>query len=90
MVPFIDYDAFMGFTMRLAGVEVREGKGKTLTFTSKLLLAYKIFVHGVLLVKRFLAWLVRSVLNFLMCFSVFMIQRLPILAYVHFGRSHVY
>jgi len=79
MVPFIDYDAFMGFTMRLAGVEVTEGKSKTLPFTSKLLLAYQIFVHEALLMNRFLAWLVRPVLNFLMCFSVFMIQRLPLL-----------
>jgi len=90
MVPIIDYDAFMGFTMRLAGVVVTEDKTKTLPFTSKVLLAYQIFVHEVVLMNRFLAWLVRPVLNFLMWFSVFMTQRLPILAYVQFGRSHVY
>jgi hypothetical protein len=67
-VPFIDYDAFVGFTMRLAGVEVTEYKSKTLLFTSKVLLAYQIFVHEVLLMNRFLAWLVRPVLSFLMWF----------------------
>jgi hypothetical protein len=90
MVPFLDYDAFMGFTMRLAGVEMREDETKTLSITSRILLAYQIFVHEVVLMNRFLAWLVRPVLNFLMWFSVFMTQRLPILAYVQFGRSHVY
>ena len=90
MVPFVDYDAFMAFTMRLAGIEVTEDKSKTLPFTSKVLLAYQIFVHEVVLMNRFLAFLVRPALNFLMWFSVFMTQRLPILAYVQFGRSHVY
>lgn len=90
LVPFLDYDAFVGFTMHLAGVEVAEDKTKTLQFTSKVLLAYQIFTHEVVLMNRFLAWLVRPVLNFLMWFSVFMTQRLPILAYVQFGRSHVY
>ena len=90
MVPIIDYDAFMSFTMHLAGVVVTEDKSKTMTFTSKVLLAYQIFVHEVVLMNRFLAWLVRPILNFLMWFSVFMTQRLPILAYVQFGRSHVY
>ena len=90
MVPILDYDAFVGFTMRLAGVEVTEDKSKTMAFTSKVFLAYHIFVHEVVLINRFLAWLVRPVLNFLMWFFVFVTQRLPILAYVQFGRSHVY
>jgi hypothetical protein len=90
MVPYLDYDAFLAFTMRLAGVEVTEDKSKTLPFTSKVLLAYQIFVHELVLMNRFLAWLVRPVLNFLMWLSVFITQRLPILAYVQFGRSHVY
>jgi len=90
MVPFLDYDAFKAFTMRLAGVEVTEDKSKTLSIISKLLLAYQIFVHEVELMNKFLALLVRPSLNFLMWFSVFMTQRLPILAYVQFGRSHVY
>jgi hypothetical protein len=90
MVPFLDYDAFMGFTMRLAGAEMTEDKSHSLSFSSKVLLAYQIFVHEVVLMNRFLAWLVRPVLNFGMWFSVFMTQRLPILAYVQFGRSHVY
>ena len=76
--------------MRLAGVEVTEDKSKTLPFFSKVILAYQIFVHEVVLMNRFLAWLVRPFLNFFMWFSVFMSQRLPILAYVQFGRSNVY
>jgi hypothetical protein len=90
MVPFLDYDAFVGFTMRLAGVEKREDESKAVPFYSKVLLAYQIFVHEVVLMNRFMAWLIRPVLNFLMWFSVFMTQRLPILAYIQFGRSHVY
>jgi hypothetical protein len=90
MVPYLDYDAFMGFTMRLAGVAVTEDRRKSMPFTSKVLLAYQIFVHEVVLTNRFLAWLVRPFLNFFMWFSVFMTQRLPILAYVQFGRSQVY
>lgn len=90
MVPSIEYDAYMAFTMRLAGVEVTEGNSKTLSFTSKVNLAFQIFVHEVVLMNRFLALLVRPFLNFLMWFSVYATQRLPLLAYVQFGRSHVY
>ena len=90
MVPSIEYDAFMAFTMRLARVEVTEDNSKTLSFTSKVILAFQIFVHEVVLMNRFLALLVRPFLNFLLWFSVYVTQRLPVLAYVQFGRSHVY
>jgi hypothetical protein len=90
MVPFLDYDAFMGFTMRLAGVEMTANGSNPLPFSSKVLLAYQIFVHEVVLTNRFMAWLMRPVLNFFMWLSVFLTQRIPILAYIHFGRSHIY
>lgn len=91
MVPCLDYDAFLSFTMRLAGVETTESNKKSpLSFHSRALLAYQIFVHEVVLRNWFLASIFRPVLNFGMWFSVFMTQRLPILAYVQYGRSHVF
>jgi hypothetical protein len=90
MVPYLDYAAFMGFTMRLAGVEVTESVKSSLPFHSRALLAYQIFVHEVVLRNWFLGSIMRHVLNFGMWFSVFMTQRLPILAYVQYGRTHVY
>jgi len=90
MVPFLDYDAFTEFTRRLAGVETPGSSNRPLEFYSKLLLSYQIFVHKVLLRNWLLAWIVRPILNFGMWFSVYMTQRLPLLAYLQFGRSHVY
>jgi hypothetical protein len=91
MVPFLDYDAFMSFTMRLAEVETTESNKKSpLSFHSRALLAYQIFVHEVVLTNWFLGSIWRPILNFGMWFSVYMTQRLPILAYVQYGRSHVY
>jgi hypothetical protein len=88
MVPFLDYDAFMSFAMRLAGAKTPNKN--PLPFYSRVLLAYQIFVHEVALMNWFLAWMLRPILNFGMWFSVFMTQRLPVLAYVQFGRSQVY
>jgi hypothetical protein len=91
MVPCLDYYAFLGFTMRLAGVETTESNIKSqLPFYSRALLAYQIFVHEVVLRNWLLGSVFRPVLNFGMWFSVFMTQRLPLLAYVQYGRSHVY
>ncbi|KDR07972.1 hypothetical protein L798_02399, partial [Zootermopsis nevadensis] len=90
MVPFLDYDAFMSFTMRLAGVETSHNSKETLTFHSRVILAFQILVHEVVLRNWLLAWMVRPILNFGMWFSVFMTQRLPILAYVQFGKSQVH
>jgi hypothetical protein len=90
MVPYLDYDAFLGFTMRLAGVQTPQSNVKSrLSLHSRALLAYQIFVHEVVLRNWFLGSILRPVLNFGMWFSVFMTQRLPILAYVQYGRSHV-
>lgn len=90
MVPFLDYDAFLSFTMRLAGVETSENNKSTHSFHSRALLAYQIFVHEVVLRNWFLGSILRPILNFGMWLSVFLTQRLPILAYIQYGRSHVY
>lgn len=91
MVPFLDYDAFLSFTMRLAGVETTESKNKSpQSFHSRALLAYQIFVHEVVLRNWFLGSIWRPILNFGMWLSVFLTQRLPILAYIQYGRSNVY
>ncbi|XP_069681356.1 uncharacterized protein [Periplaneta americana] len=88
MVPFLQYDAFLGFARRLSGVEAPLAARASLY--SRVLLSYQVFVHEVVLCTALLAWLFRPILNFGMWFSVFMTQRLPLLAYVTFGRSHVY
>jgi hypothetical protein len=90
MVPCLDYDAFLSFAMRLAGVHMTESKKSSHSFYSRALLAYQIFVHEVVLRNWFLGSIFRPILNFGMWFSVFMTQRLPILAYVQYGRSHIY
>jgi hypothetical protein len=89
MVPFLDYDAILTFTKRLAGVDAADNIMDQLPFHSRLLLAYQIFVHEVVLSNWFLAWILKPILNFGMWFSVFMSQRLPLLAYLQFGRSQV-
>jgi hypothetical protein len=90
MMPFLDYNAFMSFTMRLAGVETPDNSKNPLAFYSRVLLACQIFVQEVVLMNWFLAWILRPILNFGMRLSVFMTQRMPLLAYVQFGRSQVY
>ncbi|PNF39848.1 hypothetical protein B7P43_G02638, partial [Cryptotermes secundus] len=91
MVPFLDYDAFLSFTMRLAGVETTESKNKSpQSFHSRALLAYQIFVHEVVLRNWFLGSIWRPILNFGMWLSVFLTQRLPILAYIQYGKRNVY
>ncbi|PSN34756.1 hypothetical protein C0J52_22945 [Blattella germanica] len=89
MVPFLEYDAFLGFTKNLAGIETSNDiSSKSLYIRS--LLSYQIFVHEILLGYWLFAWLARPVHNFFMWLSVFLTQRMPVLAYLKFGRSQIY
>ena len=88
MTPFLNYEAFLAFTLRLAGV--KNSREDMKSRYSRALLSYQIFVHEVLLGTWLVAWLVRPVHNFLTWFSVFMTIRLPVLAYLKFGRNQIY
>nr|CAD7601260.1 unnamed protein product [Timema genevievae] len=56
---------------------------------SGVLLALQVFVHEVLLATPIISVLVRFFLNILMWFSIYMAQRLPVLAYITWGPANV-
>lgn len=103
LVPFIDADAFLQFTYRLAGLWSEKNNNTPPKFSkpssiisrnisnfySQVTLYHQIFVHEVVLRISILAWLIRPYLNFLTWFAVYISPRMPVLAYVAFGRKQV-
>nr|CAD7450225.1 unnamed protein product [Timema bartmani] len=95
MVPFIDHDAFLNFTKQLVGLRGELPNKASATTNvihqmySGVLLALQVFVHEVLLATPFISVLVRFFLNILMWFSIYMAQRLPVLAYITWGEANV-
>ncbi|XP_054264017.1 uncharacterized protein LOC128987248 [Macrosteles quadrilineatus] len=82
VIPFINTEAFFGFTKMLCGVD-------DVQFTnvySKTLFNLQVFVHNAIL-NSFLAAIIRPILNFNMWLALFITQRFPYLAFLAFGRE---
>ncbi|XP_063222502.1 uncharacterized protein LOC134531005 isoform X2 [Bacillus rossius redtenbacheri] len=92
VVPVIDHAAFCDFTRLLAGLDPVHTCGTVSTphqMYSRALLSFQLFVQEVLLRVPIVSVLIRLLLNLQMWFSIFMAQRLPLLAYLAFGRARI-
>ncbi|XP_046658854.1 uncharacterized protein LOC124353082 isoform X2 [Homalodisca vitripennis] len=82
LVPFINPEAFLSFTLLLCGIDTFQLS----KFYSRTLFHLQVFVQAVIL-NSVIGFIVRPILNFNMWLSIFITQRFPYLAFLAFGRS---
>uniref|UniRef100_A0A1B6IMX5 ER-bound oxygenase mpaB/mpaB'/Rubber oxygenase catalytic domain-containing protein n=1 Tax=Homalodisca liturata TaxID=320908 RepID=A0A1B6IMX5_9HEMI len=82
LVPFINPEAFLSFTLLLCGIDTFQLS----KFYSRTLFNLQVFIQAVIL-NSVIGFIVRPILNFNMWLSIFITQRFPYLAFLAFGRS---